>query len=173
MKKSIQLVKDNLLLIVLVMQPFLDILAYIQRDFSISLAGYIRLALPVCLPLYTLIFTQKKKQFIGIMAIIGTFCALHILNTLREGLSGAFSDTKYLLLVAHAPILLFSFLFLYDKDSIKKQIKISLIISIIVSVLVFYLSYLLNSGNCTYPLFQMGWTGWYVIPNAQSLILVS
>lgn len=173
MKKSIQLVKDNLLLIVLVMQPFLDILAYIQRDFSISAAGYIRLALTVCLPLYTLVFTKRKKQFIGVMAIIGVFCALHILNTLREGFSGAFSDTKYMLLVAHAPILLFSFLFLYDKESIKKQITISLIISAIVSVLVFYLSYALNSGNCTYPLFQMGWTGWYVIPNAQSLILVS
>ncbi len=173
MKKSIQLVKDNLLLIVLVMQPFLDILAYIQRDFSISFAGYIRLALTVCLPLYTLIFTQKKKQFIGVMAIIGTFCALHILNTLREGFAGAFSDTKYLLLVAHAPILLFSFFFLYEKASLKKQITISLIVNVVVNVLVFYLSYVLNSGNPTYPLFQMGWTGWYVIPNAQSLILVS
>ena len=173
MRKSFEIIKNNLLLIVLVMQPFLDILAYIQRDYSISLAGYIRLGLTVCMPLYTLFLTKKKKQFISVMAVIGGFCLLHILNTLREGLSGAFSDTKYLLLVAHAPVLLFSFLFLYEKESIKKQITIALIVNIIVSVLAFYISYALNSGNCTYPLFQMGWTGWYVIPNAQSLILVS
>lgn len=173
MKKIIKLTKENLMLIILIMQPFLDILAYIQSDCSISLAGYIRLALTVCMPLYTLFVTEKKKKFFGIMAVIGGFCALHVLNTLREGLAGTFSDIKYMLLVAHMPILLFCFMFLYDKASLKKQIIISLIVNAVVSVLAFYISYVLGSGNCTYPLFQMGWTGWYVIPNAQSIILAS
>ena len=162
-----------MLLIILACQPFLDILAYIQRDFSISMAGYIRLALTVCVPLYTLIVTKKKKPFFLIMAVIAGFCFLHVLNTLRGGAGSFFNDTKYMLLVAHAPIMLFSFMFLYEKESIKKQITIALILNVITSVIVFYLSYLLQSGNCTYPLFQTGWTGWYVIPNAQSLILSS
>lgn len=173
MKKYINTLKDNLLLIILVMQPFLDVLAYIQRDHTTSAAGYIRLALTVCMPLYTLIFTKRKKQFLGAVGIIAVFSFLHILNSLRGGLSGIFSDTKYLLLVVHMPVLFFSFLFLYEKDSLKKQITTALIINIIATVLLFYISYFLGSGNCTYPLFNMGWTGWYVIPNAQSLVLVS
>lgn len=173
MKKIFNFIKNNLLLIVLVIQPFLDILAYVQREQSISLAGYIRLGLTVCMPIYTLVFTKKKKKFFGVMAVIGVFCLLHTLNTLREGFAGAFSDIQYMLLVAHMPIMLFSFMFLYDKASVKKQITVALIVNIIVSVVVFYISYAFGSGNCTYPLFQMGWTGWYVIPNAQSLVLTS
>ena len=181
MKNIFQKIKENLLVIILAAQPFLDILAYVQQNRDTSgavsaagsLAGYIRLALTLCIPLYTLFATKRKKPFIAVMAVIGVFSMLHILNSLREGTSGIFGDIKYLLLVAHMPILLFSFLFLYDKVSLKKQITIGMISNIIVSILVFYISYALNSGNCTYPLFQMGWTGWYVIPNAQSLVLVS
>lgn len=173
LKKNFEKIHKNLLLIILAAQPLLDILAYIQRDLSISAAGYIRLALTVCMPVYTLFFTKKKKSFIAVMAIIGGFALWHILNSLREGTAGLFGDIKYLLLVAHMPILLFSFMFLFDKESLKKQLTIGMISNIIVSVLVFYISYALQSGNCTYPLFQMGWTGWYVIPNAQSLVLVS
>ena len=173
MKKVSNCIKDNLLLIILAIQPFLDVLAYFQQNLSISFAGYIRLALTVCLPVYTLLFTKKRKPFIILMSVIAGFCALHTLNTLRDGFAGAFSDVKYMLLVAHMPVLLFCFMLLYEKASLLKQISIGLIINVITSVVVFYLSYALNIGNCTYPLFQMGWTGWYVIPNAQSIILSS
>ncbi len=173
MKKVIGFVKSNLLLIFLVLQPFLDILAYFQSDSAVSLAGYFRLAVTVALPVYVLFFTKERKKFIAVMSVIVGFCALHTLNTLRDGFAGAFSDVKYMLLVAHMPVLLFCFMFLYEKASLLKQISTGLIINVITSVVAFYLSYALNSGNCTYPLFQMGWTGWYVIPNAQSIILSS
>lgn len=173
MKKCINTIKDNLLLIILVMQPFLDVLAYIQRNHSVSVAGYIRLALTVCMPVYTMLLTKRKKPFLGAVGIIAVFSFLHLLNSLRDGASGIFGDTKYLLLVIHMPVLFFCFLFLYEKEALKKQIIPALIANIIISVLIFYISYFLKSGNSTYPLFNLGWTGWYVIPNAQSLVLVS
>lgn len=172
MKKCLHTARENLLLIVLILQPFLDVLAYIQRDYPISAAGYIRLALTVCMPVYALLITKRKKALLGSVGIIAVFSLLHLLNSLRGGMSGVFADTKYMLQVIHMPVLFFSFLFLYEKDALKKQVTAAFIVNAITSVLLFYLSYFLQSGEYTYSLFPAGWTGWYVIANAQSSILV-
>ena len=121
MKKCINTIKDNLLLIILAMQPFLDVLAYIQRNHSVSVAGYIRLALTVCMPVYTILLTKRKKPFLGAVGIIAVFSFLHLLNSLRGGISGIFGDTKYLLLVIHMPVLFFCFCFCTKRNLLKNK----------------------------------------------------
>ena len=56
MKKIFEYAKKNILLILLVLQPVLDIIAYFQRDSAVSLAGYIRLAITLLVPVYVLFF---------------------------------------------------------------------------------------------------------------------
>ncbi|MEE1278512.1 MAG: hypothetical protein UHE86_05565, partial [Acutalibacteraceae bacterium] len=105
MKKVISFLKNNLLLIIFAIQPILDILAYAQRDMSVSFAGGLRLALTVLIPAYALFFTKQRKKFIISMGIIGLFCVLHVLNGFRVGYISLFADVRYLLLVSHAVIL--------------------------------------------------------------------
>ncbi len=165
-------ISKNLLLIIMVMQPFLDILAYFQEGASVSAAGYIRLAITVLVPIYALFVTKKKKRVFALLSVIGVFAALHILNGFRVGYLSFFEDVKYMLLVAHLPILLISFIHIYDKETLKSQIVTSLKANAIILMVTFVLSFVLKSGNYTYPLYQQGWTGWAQIANAQSIILV-
>ena len=163
--------KSNLLMILLVLQPFLDILSYVQKDQSVSLAGYFRLAVTVLVPAYVLFFAKERKKFVISMAVIVGFCALHVLNGFRVGYISLFNDVKYLMLVCHSVIMVYSFMFLYDKDQIVRQIKTALKIIVATTVITFYLSYILKSGSHTYIDTYIGWTGWNNTPSVFSIIL--
>lgn len=171
MKKYLDIAKNNLLLITLVMQPFLDILAYVQSESAVSLAGYIRLGLTFLIPAYVLFFARERKKFIISMAVIAGFCLLHILNGFRVGYISLFTDVKYMLLVCHAIVLLFSFMFLYEKQELLRQIKTALKVVIVSVVATYYLSYVLKSGSHTYVDSYIGWTGWNNTPSVFSIIL--
>lgn len=166
-------ITNNLLFLIVVLQPLLDILAYFQQDSAISIAGYARLAFTILIPLYTLIVTNQKKKFLVIMCGIGGFAALHVANGFRVGYISLTADVKYLLLVLYMPLLLISFSFLFKKEELKNQIIRGLRANAVIIVVAFFASYVLKNGNYTYADYEVGWTGWYVIPNAQSVIMVS
>lgn len=166
-------VKNNLLFLVLISQPLLDILAYFQEGSTISVAGYVRLAYTVLIPLYTLVVAEKKKSFFYIMSGIGVFALIHVANGLRVGYISLFADVKYMLLVLHMPILLICFMYLFNKAELKIQITRGLVVNIVIFVVTFFASYIMKNGNYTYVDYEVGWTGWYLIPNAQSVITVS
>ena len=115
-KKVVHYIEKNLLYLIMVMQPLLDIIAYFQDGSATSIAGYIRLAFTVLIPVYTLFVTKRKKRFIGAMSIIALICVCHVVNGFRVGYIGMFADIKYLLLVAHMPILLYCFMHLFEKE---------------------------------------------------------
>ena len=169
-------VKNNLLYLILISQPLLDILAYFQEGSAFSIAGYVRLAYTILVPAYALFAIsdkKAKKKFLAMMCVIGAFCALHVANGFRVGYIGLFSDVKYMLLVVHMPVLLFSFMYLYQKEDAMAQIIRALKVNVTIITIAFFASYVLKSGNYTYADYELGWTGWYVIPNAQSVIMVS
>ena len=173
MSKMMNYVKNNLLFLVLISQPLLDILAYFQEGSTISVAGYVRLAYTVLIPLYTLVVAEKKKSFFYIMSGIGVFALIHVANGLRVGYISLFADVKYMLLVLHMPILLICFMYLFNKAELKIQITRGLVVNIVIFVVTFFASYIMKNGNYTYVDYEVGWTGWYLIPNAQSVITVS
>lgn len=173
MSKMMNYIKNNLLFLVLISQPLLDILAYFQEGSAVSIAGYVRLVYTISIPLYTLIVLKDKKKFLTIMCVIGIFGVLHVANGFRVGYISLFADVKYMLLVLHMPILLFSFLHLYNKEDNIKQVINALKINSMVIFVVFFATYFLKSGKYTYEVYEQGWTGWYAIPNAQSIIMVS
>lgn len=171
MKKFSDFIKSNLLTIVIALQPALDILSYFQRNMSVSFAGFFRLALTVLIPLYALIFTKERKKLLITIGVITAFCCLHILNGFRVGYINFFLDVKYMLLVCHAILLCFSFMFLYEKEDLISQIKNALKIVVSFVAITYYLSYFLKSGSHTYIYSQLGWTGWNNTPSVFSVIL--
>ena len=164
-------IKNNYIYWFLILQPILDMIAYFQRESAISLAGYIRLSITFVVPLYALIKTKKKKKFICVMAIIALFSVMHIANGFRVGYISFFQDVKYLLLVLHMPLVAISLIFLDDKR-IEKQVPKAFITNFLVITCVVVISYVTGTGNSTYIGYDYGWTGWFLIPNAQSIILV-
>ena len=70
-------------MLLIVLQPLLDILAFWTKSPHGTLAGYIRLAIMLLLPLYLLFTLKEKKRFILSMAAIALVCLLHILNCMR------------------------------------------------------------------------------------------
>lgn len=166
-------IKNNLLFLVLISQPLLDILAYFQDGSAVSVAGYVRLLYTIAIPAYTLLVTRDKKKFALIMSVIASFALLHIANGFRVGYISFFADVKYMLLVLHMPILLISFIYLFEKTDIMSQIIRGLKVNTVIITVVFFFTYITKSGAYTYDDYNLGWTGWYLIPNAQSIIMVS
>lgn len=172
MKRMTKVIKENFMYCFLVIQPILDIIAYFQQGRAISFAGNCRLLFTLIIPLYTLVKTPKKKKFLGIMGIIALFSCLHIMNGFRVGYISFFQDVKYLLLVLHMPVLAISFIF-WDDKKMEKQIPKAFITNFFVITCVVLVSYVTQTGNSTYLDYNFGWTGWFAIPNAQSIILVT
>ena len=172
MRSIMKLVKGNYIYCFLIFQPILDIIAYFQQGSAVSLAGNIRLLFTLGIPLYTLIKTPKKKKFLCIMGVIFLFSCLHIANGFRVGYISFFQDVKYLLLVLHMPMLAISFIFL-DDEKMEKQIPRAYFTNFIIITCVVFVSYITKTGNSTYLDYNFGWTGWFAIPNAQSIILVT
>ncbi len=166
-------VRSNLLFTVLILQPFLDLQSYAQRDMSLSFSALFRLMLTVLIPLYTLFVTKERKKFIMILSVFASFAFLHVVNGFRVGYEDLFLDVKYMLLVMHALLLCFSFMFLYEKEEIEAQIKKALPIIIFVIFTTYYLSFFLKSGLYTYISDKIGWTGWNNIPNVFSIIVTA
>ena len=169
--KLLKKIKDNGIYWLIVLQPILDIIAYFQNDQGMSVAGYIRLMITCTLPLYALVKTKKRKKFLSIMVLIALFSIMHVLNGFRVGYIDLIQDIKYMLLVLHMPCVAISLIFL-DIKNIDKQIPRGFLSNFLLITLVVIISYFTGTGNSTYIGYDYGWTGWFLIPNAQSIILV-
>ena len=102
-------IKGNWLFVLVVAQPFLDILAYFQYDSPIgTMAGYLRLLVMLAIPFYVLM-KRRKLGFILLMGIIGIYCVLHVVSCYVNGYLSFFADVSYMLKVVQMPILAISF----------------------------------------------------------------
>ena len=80
-------IRNQWLMLLIVLQPVLDILAFWTKNPDGTIAGYVRLFIMLALPVYLLIFIKDKKErlrFLAWMAAIALVCLLHILNTLHH-----------------------------------------------------------------------------------------
>lgn len=166
-------VKKNGLLILIVMQPLLDIIAYFQYDNMFgSMAGYIRLLLMVVIPV-TVLIVKRKMSYVIFMGVIGVYCVLHVISCYINGYMSLFSDVSYLLRVIQMPVLGISFCYLFDKESYREQIVKAFVINYIIIVLSIIVAFLTGSGDYTYRDYKIGYTGWFANANSQSIILIS
>lgn len=167
-------IKQNWLFLLIAAQPLLDALAYWTNNSNASWAGYLRLAVMIVLPVCTLIKTEKKKRFLGIMSVIGVLCALHILNCFRVGYIDPARDIKYTAMVAQTPVLTVCFLYALRDNAGRDRAVGALELAAALTVLILLLSIITGTDNCTYGI-GLGISGWVIDTNrcANSIILVS
>lgn len=168
--------RNHWLMALIVMQPLLDIIAFWTKNPDGTLAGYVRLLIMVCLPLY-LLFTlrgSERKSFIFWMLGIGLVCALHIANTIRTGPVSLGFDISYTAKVAQMPILAVCFMYSIKNDQTRNQAYWGLFFAAGITAAALGLSVLTGTANCTYGE-GLGVSGWVIDDNrcANSIILVT
>ena len=169
-----EFLKKYWLIALLLIQPVLDIVAYFQYDNPIgTMAGYIRLVFLILIPLVVLITTKKKKSFIGLMAVIGIYCLLHVANGVMQGGGSIFQDISYLLKVIQMPVLAISMCYLFDNEKYKKQILFAFTANFLLITVSMIIAGLTGTGLYTYDIYKIGYLGWFANANAQSIIIIT
>lgn len=166
--------KQNWLTCLIAAQPVLDAVAYFNRNEVATVAGYIRLAVMLALPLYLLFTLQRKKPFVLSIAVIGLYSLLHILNGFRVGYISLYFDVSYLLKVLQMPVLAICFVCLLREEGTKRQAYRGLAIAAALTGSFLLIAWLTGTGNVTYGE-GLGYSGWVIDDNrnANSIILVT
>ena len=174
MKTCFNNLKNNFLFLLIVAQPVLDAIAYWTQSPEGTVAGKIRLAVMVLVPLVLLFKLEKKKHFIITMAVMGLYSLLHVLNAFRVGYINAVFDVSYLVRVLYMPVMAVCLVYLVKSEKNRDQLVKGIVVAAGLSLLFFVIAILTGTDNVTYGE-GMGISGWVIDSNrcANSIILVS
>ena len=178
-KKSNQagsFLRNHWLMLLIVLQPLLDIVAFWTKSPEGTLAGYIRLAIMLALPLWLLLRMEGRRdrlRLLGALAVIGLICLLHLLNVLRIGAASIAYELSYTAKTAQMPILAVCFSFAIRDAQTRNQAYWGLFFAAAITALALGLSILTGTANVTYGE-GLGISGWVISDNrtANSTILV-
>ena len=115
-----ELFRKTWLIVLIAMQPVLDILAYWTRSPDGTAAGMLRLVIMLILPLHLLFTLRDKRRFLLSMALIALVGIAHVANCFRVGYLDMRFDLVYLARVMQMPILAVC-LGYYLKDEAQKE----------------------------------------------------
>lgn len=172
MKDSIlNKLKNNWLLLIIIIQPILDIISYFQSKYmSTSYTWVVRICILLLTFLICFIHSKNKKKLILFMLPYAVFATLHIVNLYRINKLNIVSDVKYFILTFQMPIL--SILLIdYIKNNAEKlsQIKKALFYNFIIISISIALAYVSKNYMTTYS--DLGIIGWFSSANTASMIL--
>ena len=174
MDKTKKLLANSWLTALIAIQPVLDAVAYFTAGPGATVAGYIRLAIMVALPLFLLISLKEKKRFIITMSVIAIYCALHVANCFRVGYISISFDVAYLARVVQMPILAICFMQFMHRESTNQQAERGMLLAAMIYILLLSAAVVSGTGNSTYG-DGIGISGWVISDNrtANSLILIT
>ncbi len=166
-------IRDHWLICLIAAQPVLDAIAFWDRDAVATAAGYVRLLILLALPLYLLFTLKKKGRFVLILAVMGLYCLLHVLNGFRVGYISLYFDLSYLVRVIQMPVLAVCFVYLIQNEQTKRQALKGIVIAAALVGLGLILAWITGTGNVTYGK-GLGYSGWVIDDNrnAHSILLV-
>ncbi len=175
MNKIKDIIKKYWLLIVIGIQPIIDIISYFQvKTGGSSYTWIIRILLILITCMISFIKSKNKKKLILYLSPIIIFFLFHVLNLYRINSLSLIADLKYFIFVFQTPILAV-LLIDYFKNS-KDQIEYSkkgIIISGIILTLSIFIAFITNTYEPTYitATQKIGIIGWFSSANTNSMIL--
>ena len=166
-------VRNHWLMVLVILQPVLDILAYWTKSPDGTAAGMVRLIIMLALPVYLLFTLKEKKGFIAIMAVIAAVFVLHIANCMRVGYVDMVYDISYAAKTAQMPILAVCFMYLIKNEQTRNQAYWGLFFAAVVSALALFAGMITGTANVTYG-DGLGVSGWVIddLRCANSVIVV-
>ncbi|MDO4990230.1 MAG: O-antigen ligase family protein [Eubacteriales bacterium] len=168
--------KNNWLMLLIILQPVLDIVAFWTKSPDGTLAGVVRLAVMVILPLVLLIRLPEKRDRLRLalsLCTIGLICALHLANIMRIGAESLVYEISYTAKTAHMPVLAVCFLHAIRNTQTRNQAYWGLSFAAAVTALALGISIVTGTANVTYGE-GLGVSGWVIddLRTANSTILV-
>ncbi len=172
----VDFIRNHWLMALIVLQPFLDIVAFWTKSPNGTIAGVIRLMIMVLFPLALLIVLPDRRQKLRLLlclCAVGLVCALHLANVIRIGAENLRYEISYTAKTAHMPILAISFVFSIRNTQTRNQAYWGLFFAAAVMGLELGLSILTGTANVTYGN-GLGVSGWVIddLRTANSTILV-
>ena len=163
-------------MLLIILQPLLDIVAFWTKNPDGTLAGIVRLAVMVILPLVLLLRLPDKRDRLRLalsLCVIGFVCLLHIANIMRIGAESLVYEISYTAKTAQMPILAVCFLHAIRNTQTRNQAYWGLSFAAAVTALALLLSIITGTANVTYGE-GLGVSGWVIddLRTANSTILV-
>ena len=162
---------------VLLIQPLLDVLSFFLRDSGATpVTTSLRMIMLAAVSLYGFIISDRKQLYAACYAVVVGFWLLHMLNCWRTGYLDPVGDTAEYLKLAQFPLWTLAFVTFFQKrDGLDFQIIGVLTVNLAIILLVVGLSFAFGPRVYTYDYpergLQIGFVGWFAVPNAQSAIL--
>ncbi len=168
--------RNHWLMLLIVLQPVLDIIAFWTRSPEGTFAGVVRLLIMMALPLWLLFTLPEKKERLKLLVslcAIALVCLLHLLNVMRLGPASLTYEISYTAKTAQMPILAVCFAFAIRDAQTRNQAYWGLFFAAAITALALGLSILTRTANVTYGE-GLGVSGWVIDDNrtANSTILV-
>ena len=168
--------RNNWLMLLILLQPILDIVAFWTKSPNGTFAGYFRLLVMVLMPLVLLFLLNDKKdkrRFTLSLCVVGVILLLHLWNVNRVGVFDLRYEISYMAKTAHLPVMALCFMFAIRDTQTRNQAYWGLFFAAGITALALGLSILTGTANITYGE-GLGVSGWVIDDNrtANSTILV-
>lgn len=158
----------------LVIQPVLDVLSYFAGQYGLTaITTLLRFGLLGLVVLLGFLLTDKKRIYLILCSAIAAFWGAHMLNCFRIGYISPVQDTANLLRQLIFPLYALTFIIaLNGRPHLRKVFYPGALIAFLEIILFTALPWLLGQRIYTYESLYLGVMGWFLIPNAQSSIIV-
>lgn len=163
---------SNVMFMVLIMQPVLDIVSFfaIENGFNI-VTTFLRMLIFGAVTLYAFIVSDKKKSYFIMAAVLGVYWILHMIACISEGYVSLYQDMAMFLRTIQMPVFTLAFITFFEKlDDWKERTGKAFLVNYITISCSIILSFVLNRPEYTYES-GYGIKGWFFTGNAQSCIL--
>lgn len=175
MKKLQDFLHNNWLLLIIVLQPILDILSYFQTiKFGNSLTWIIRIVFLGIIFLETFIKCKEKKKYIMCLLPMVIYGLLHLINLKRLDMLYLIPEVKYFIFTFQTVAIAIMLIFYVKENSWQKQkIKKGLVIASFIMIFSIFLAYVTNTYQPTYvdSSGTYGIIGWFSSANTSSMVL--
>lgn len=169
-------IRNHWLMLLVILQPVLDIFAFWTKNPDATISGYLRLLIMVAFPVVIFLKLKGKDRlrFFLAMAAIGTVCAAHLINTLRVGPVSFVYELSYTAKTAQLPILAVCFVYCIRSEQTRNQAYWGLFFAALIMAVGLGLSVITGTSNVTYGT-GLGISGWVIDDNrcANSVIVVT
>lgn len=163
-----------LVLILIVLQPLLDIFSYFWANSGhgnlLTLA--LRMGLLAAAAIYGFWLSRRKWAYLAAAGVCTVFWAIHALVCFQAGYISPFSDfTNYVRVVQIIVYTLCFITFLSQGAEVFRAALLGICVNLLLCALVMLLSVLTDTNPHTYTFNQLGVLGWFSTTNSQSAIL--
>lgn len=171
-KKISSIQSNQILFVLLIMQPFLDIISFFAVKNGLTLfTTVLRMFIFAVVTIYSFWISDNKKLYYVMGGILCMYWILHMLGCFMKGYQSLYQDTAMYLRTIQMPVLAVAFITLLKKNrNYNGEIEKSFFINYIVITVSILISFLVGIPEYTYY-GNIGIKGWFSVGNSQSCII--